>query len=117
MTGIAAIRRSSVPPAVVVVLAKGRAIAQTTLAGLTERTSVTRARTTDAARLAGVLLAPGIQVRVVDGTTVEARGADVDAIGLAAAGAGLPILELSRHDGDLETLFFDLVNARQEVAA
>jgi hypothetical protein len=53
----------------------------------------------------------------VDGTTVEARGAEGDAIGLAAAGAGLPILELSRHDEDLETLFFDLVNDTREVAA
>jgi hypothetical protein len=78
---------------------------------------VTRARTTDATRLADVLLAAGIQVRVVDGTTVEARGADADAVGLAAAGAGLPILELSRHDEDLETLFFELVNAGQEAAA
>jgi ABC-2 type transport system ATP-binding protein len=78
---------------------------------------VVRARTTDSTRLADVLLAAGIQVRLVDGTTVEARGADGDAIGLAAAGAGLPILELSRHDEDLETLFFDLVNDKQEVAA
>ena len=101
----------------VVVLAKGRLIAETTLADLTGRSSVTRARTTDAARLADVLLAAGIGVRLVDGTTVEARGADADAVGLAAAGAGLPILELSRHDEDLETLFFDLVNAGQEVAA
>jgi ABC-2 type transport system ATP-binding protein len=101
----------------VVVLAKGRLIAETTLAGLTARSSVIRARTTDATRLADVLLAAGIQVRLVDGTTVEARGADGDAIGLAAAGAGLPILELSRHDEDLETLFFDLVNDKQEVAA
>jgi ABC-2 type transport system ATP-binding protein len=101
----------------VVVLAKGRLIAETTLADLTARSSVIRARTTDATRLADVLLAAGIQVRLVDGTTVEARGADGDAIGLAAAGAGLPILELSRHDEDLETLFFDLVNDKQEVAA
>jgi ABC-2 type transport system ATP-binding protein len=101
----------------VVVLAKGRLIAETTLADLTERSSVIRARTTDSARLADVLLATGIQVRLVDGTTVEARGSDGDAIGLAAAGAGLPILELSRHDEDLESLFFDLVNDKQEVAA
>jgi len=101
----------------VIVLAKGRLIAETTLADLTEHSSVTRARTTDATRLADVLLAAGIQVRVVDGTTVEARGTDGDTIGLAAAGAGLPILELSRHDEDLETLFFDLVNDKQEVAA
>jgi ABC-2 type transport system ATP-binding protein len=101
----------------VVVLANGQLIAETTLAELTGRSSVTRARTTDATRLADVLLAAGIQVRLVDGTTVEARGADADAVGLAAAGAGLPILELSRHDEDLESLFFDLVNARPEVAA
>ena len=101
----------------VVVLAKGRLIAETTLAELAGHSSVTRARTTDATRLADVLLAAGIKVRLVDGTTVEARGTDADAVGLAAAGAGLPILELSRHDEDLETLFFDLVNDKQEVAA
>ncbi len=101
----------------IIVLANGRLITETTLAELAGRSSVTRARTTDAARLADVLLAAGIQVRLVDGTTVEARGTDADAVGLAAAGAGLPILELSRHDEDLETLFFDLVNTTQEVAA
>jgi hypothetical protein len=56
-------------------------------------------------------------VRLADGDTVEARGTDAEAVGLAAAGAGLPILELSRHDEDLETLFFDLVHSRQEAAA
>jgi ABC-2 type transport system ATP-binding protein len=101
----------------VIVLAKGRLIAETTLAELAGHSSVTRARTTDAARLADVLLAAGIKVRLVDGTTVEARGADADTVGLAAAAAGLPILELSRHDEDLESLFFDLVNDTQEVAA
>jgi ABC-2 type transport system ATP-binding protein len=101
----------------VIVLAKGRLIAETTLAELAGHSSVTRARTTDAARLADVLLAAGIKVRLVDGTTVEARGTDADTVGLAAAAAGLPILELSRHDEDLESLFFDLVNDTQEVAA
>jgi ABC-2 type transport system ATP-binding protein len=101
----------------VVVLSKGHVIAETTLAALTERSSVIRARTTDATRLVDVLLAAGIRVRLVDGGTIEARGADAEVIGLAAAGAGLPILELSRHDEDLESLFFDLVHSRQEVAA
>jgi ABC-2 type transport system ATP-binding protein len=101
----------------IIVLANGRLVTETTLAELAGRSSVTRARTTDAARLADVLLAARIQVRLVDGTTVEARGTDADAIGLAAAGAGLPILELSRHDEDLESLFFELVNAKREVAA
>jgi ABC-2 type transport system ATP-binding protein len=101
----------------VVVLSKGHLIAETTLAELAGRGSVTRARSTDAARLADVLLAAGIQVRLVDGGTVEARGADAETIGLAAARAGLPILELSRQDEDLESLFFNLVHDRQEAAA
>ena len=101
----------------VVVLSKGHVIAETTLSELAGRSSVIRARTTDATRLVDVLLAAGIQVRLVDGSTVEARGTGAEAVGLAAAGAGLPILELSRHDEDLETLFFDLVHSRQEVAA
>jgi len=101
----------------VVVLAKGRAIAETTLADLTERSSVTRARTTDATLLANVLLAAGIQVRLIDGSTVEARSTSADTVGLAAAAANIPILELSRHDEDLESLFFDLINDRQEVTA
>ena len=101
----------------VVVLSRGHVIAETTLSELAGRSSVIRARTTDATRLVDVLLAAGIQVRLVDGSTVEARGTDAETVGLAAAGAGLPVLELSRHDEDLETLFFDLVHSRQEVAA
>ena len=101
----------------VVVLSKGRAIAETTLSELVARSSVIRARTTDATRLVDVLLAAGIQVRLVDAGTVEARGADAAVIGLAAAGAGLPIFELSRHDEDLETLFFNLIHDTKEVAA
>ena len=101
----------------VVVLSRGHVIAETTLSELAGRSSVIRARTTDATRLVDVLLAAGIQVRLVDGSTVEARGTGAEAVGLAAAGAGLPILELSRHDEDLETLFFDLVNDKREVAA
>jgi ABC-2 type transport system ATP-binding protein len=101
----------------VVVLSKGHVIAETTLSELAGRSSVIRARTTDATRLVEVLLAAGIQVRLVDDSTVEARGTGAEAVGLAAAGAGLPILELSRQDEDLETLFFDLVHSRQEAAA
>ena len=101
----------------VVVLSRGHVIAETTLSERAGRSSVIRARTTDATRLVDVLLAAGVQVRLVDGSTVEARGTDAETVGLAAAGAGLPVLELSRHDEDLESLFFDLVHSRQEVAA
>ncbi len=101
----------------VVVLSRGRLVAQTPLADLAARTSVVRARTPDAPRLLDALAAAGLQVRLVDGTTVEARSASADAVGVAAAAAGLTILELSRQDEDLESLFFDLVHQNQEVAA
>jgi len=101
----------------VVVLSRGRLVAETTLSELVERTSVVRVRTTDAPRLLDVLAAAGVQVRLIDGSTVEGRHASAEVIGLAAAEAGLPILELSRQDADLESLFFDLVHQNQEIAA
>ena len=104
----------------VVVLSRGRMVAQTTLADLVARSSVIRARTPDAARLLEVLATAGMQGRLVDASTVEARSATADAVGMAAAAAGVIILELSRHDADLESLFFDLVqqnHQNQEIAA
>jgi len=101
----------------VVVISHGRLVAKTTLSGLAERTSVVRVRTTDASRLFDVLASAGVQVRLVDGSTIEGRHTSAEAIGLAAAAAGLPILELSRQDQDLESLFFNLVNQDKEIAA
>jgi ABC-2 type transport system ATP-binding protein len=104
----------------VVVLSRGRLVTHTTLADLTVQTSVVRARTTDAPRLLNVLAAAGLQVRLADASTVEVRSATADAVGLAAAAGGVTILELSRHDEDLESLFFDLVqqnHQNQEIAA
>jgi len=103
-----------------VVLSRGRLVTHTTLADLTARTSVVRARTLDAPRLLEVLAAAGLQVRLADASTVEARSATADAVGVAAAAAGVTILELCRHDEDLESLFFDLVgqsHQNQEIAA
>ena len=104
----------------VIVLSRGRLVTQTTLADLVARTSVVRVRTPEAARLLDVLAAAGLRVRLVDTSTVEARSATADAVGVAAATAGVTILELSRHDEDLESLFFELVGQNhhnQEVAA
>lgn len=101
----------------VVVLSHGRLVTKAPLADLVARTSVVRVRTTDARRLLEVLAAAGHQVRLVDGTTVEARSATADAVGVAAASAGVTILELSRQDEDLESLFFDLIEQNKEIAA
>jgi ABC-2 type transport system ATP-binding protein len=104
----------------VVVLSRGRLVTHTTLAGLVARTSVVRVRTTDAPRLLTVLTEAGLQVRLADASTVEARSATADEVGMAAASAGVTVLELSRHDEDLESLFLDLVqhnHQNQEKAA
>ena len=98
----------------VVVLSRGRLVTKTPLSDLVARTSVVRARTPDAPRLLQVLAAAGHQVRLVDGGTVEARSATADAVGMAAAAAGVTVLELSQHDEDLESLFFDLVQQNQQ---
>jgi ABC-2 type transport system ATP-binding protein len=104
----------------VVVLSHGRLVAHAPLAELVARTSVVRVRTPEAARLLDVLTRAGLQVRLADASTVEVRSATADAVGMAAAAAGVTILELSRHDEDLESLFFDLVpqnHQNQEIAA
>ena len=104
----------------VVVLARGRLVTHTTLADLVARTSVVRVRTPQAPRLLEVLAAAGLQVSLADASTVEVRSATADAVGMAAAAAGVTVLELSRHDEDLESLFFDLVqqdHQNQEIAA
>jgi ABC-2 type transport system ATP-binding protein len=104
----------------VVVLSHGRLMAHAPLADLVARTSVVRVRTPEAPRLLDVLARAGLQVRLADASTVEVRSATADAVGLAAAAASVPIFELSRHDEDLESLFFDLVpqnHQNQEIAA
>ena len=94
----------------IVVVSRGRLVTQGPLAELADRSSVVRARTTDPARLVDVLLAAGLRASIADSSTVEAMTATADQVGLAAAAAGLPILELSRRDEDLESLFFDLTD-------
>ena len=104
----------------VVVLSHGRLVTHAPLADLVARTSVVRVRTPEASRLLEVLTRAGLQVRLADASTVEVRSATADAVGVAAAAAGVTILELSRHDEDLESLFFDLVpqnHQNQEIAA
>ena len=94
----------------VIVLARGRLVAQTTLAELVARTSVVRARThrrnpaargPRGGRPAGP---PGRRLDRGGPGRHRRRGRP------GRRGAGLTILELSRHDEDLESLFFDLVN-------
>jgi ABC-2 type transport system ATP-binding protein len=94
----------------VVVIAKGRLVADGPVAELTAATAVTRIRTSDTDRLLEALRDNGLAGRLVAPDTVETRGADPDRVARTAATAGVVVLELGRHQEDLEELFFDLVS-------
>jgi ABC-2 type transport system ATP-binding protein len=96
----------------VVVIAKGRLAAEGPVAELAAATSTTRIRTPDTELLMSVLANDGITGHLVADGTVEIRGADPGRVARIAAGAGVIVLELSRHTDNLEELFFDLVRDR-----
>ncbi len=98
----------------VVVINRGRLAAKGPVTELTAATSTTRIRTPDAGRLMSALGHEGITAGLVDAGTVEARGADPDLVARIAASAGVIVLELTRHTGNLEELFFDLVSDRAD---
>jgi ABC-2 type transport system ATP-binding protein len=98
----------------VVVINRGRLAAKGPVTELTAATSTTRIRTPDAGRLMSALGHEGITAGLADAGTVEARGADPDRVARIAASAGVIVLELTRHTGNLEELFFDLVSDRAD---
>jgi len=98
----------------VVVINRGRLAAKGPVTELTAATSTTRIRTPDAGRLMSALGHEGITVGLAAAGTVEARGADPDRVARIAASAGVIVLELTRHTGNLEELFFDLVSDRAD---
>ena len=98
----------------VVVINRGRLAAKGPVTELTAATSTTRIRTPDAGRLMSALGHEGITAGLAAAGTVEARGADPDRVARIAASAGVIVLELTRHTGNLEELFFDLVSDRAD---
>jgi len=94
----------------VVVISHGRLAAEGPVANLTAATNTTRIRTPDTELLMSVLARQQITARLVAPGTIEVRGADPDQVARIAAGAGVVVLELTRHTEDLEELFFDLTS-------
>jgi len=95
----------------VVVIGRGRLLADDDLAALVARTSrsgLVRVRTTDAGRLAGSLTAAGAITRAVAADTLEVSGIDAGAVGAAAAALGVAVLELGTVAGTLEEAYLDL---------
>ena len=93
----------------VVIIARGRLVAQAPLAELTRRSQAgVRVRTPQPDALRAALQAGDVAVELVGPDTVVALDTTPEAVGLAAAGAGIVIYEMAAEHLDLEDLFLDL---------
>jgi ABC-2 type transport system ATP-binding protein len=93
----------------IVIVANGRLVTQSSLTDL-ERGSKAgvRVRTPQAEALRAALSAQGIAAELVDPDVVMAFETTTDAVGLAAAGVGAAIFEMTSEHFDLEELFLEL---------
>ena len=96
-----------------VVVDRGRVIAQTTVADVVARARGTGVvvRSPDAARLAGLLRADGMPAEQDpdDATRLLVDVLSTDPVGLLAAGHAVPVLELTRRDASLEDAYLQLI--------
>jgi len=93
-----------------VVIGRGRLIADVGVEELTQMTSreLVRVRTTDAARLAALLGRDGVVVTAQGDDVLEVSGTGSAEIGLVAAGAGIPLVELTPMHATLEEAFMEI---------
>jgi ABC-2 type transport system ATP-binding protein len=93
----------------VVIIARGRLVTQSSLAALTARTDqLVRVRTPQAATLRPLLAAQGIQADPDGADQLVATGATTEAVGRAAAAAGIVIYEMHAERSNLEDVFLQL---------
>ena len=96
----------------VVIIANGRLVTQSSLADLTRRSQAgVRVRTPHAETLRAALAAEGIAAELVAADVVMAFETTAEAVGLAAAGAGAVIYEMTAEHFDLEDLFLELTTS------
>ena len=93
----------------VVIIAGGRLVTQSSLADLAgQATPGVWVRTPQAETLRAALAAQGIAAELQTADTVLALETTTDAVGLAAAGAGVVIYEMTSQHFDLEEFFLEL---------
>jgi ABC-2 type transport system ATP-binding protein len=93
----------------VVIIAAGRLVTQSTLAALTARTDqLVRVRTPQAEALRSLLAAQGIQADLDGADQLLAVGATTEAVGQAAAAAGIVLYEMGAERSNLEDVFLQL---------
>jgi ABC-2 type transport system ATP-binding protein len=96
----------------VVIVANGRLVIQSSLAELARRSQAgVRVRTPRAEALRAALAGEGIAAELVSADEVMAFETTTDAVGLAAAGAGAVVYEMTAERFDLEELFLELTTS------
>ena len=102
-----------------VIIGKGRLIADVTAAELNRMTAEPsiHVRTPEATRLRGLLAADGVEVRGDGLETLAVSGLTSQAIGIAAARAGIALVELTPQRATLEEIFMDLTQDAVEYHA
>ncbi|MDQ6648845.1 MAG: ATP-binding cassette domain-containing protein [Actinomycetota bacterium] len=93
-----------------IVIGRGRLIADMSVDRFiaSASRSLVRVRTTDPDRLRSSLSGSDVTVTAVAGEALEVAGLTSDQIGIAAAGAGITLLELAPQQASLEEAFMDL---------
>ena len=93
----------------VVIIANGRLVTQSSLTELANRSrSGVRVRTPQAEALRDALIAQGIGAQLVGADALVALESTAEAVGLAAAGAGAVIYEMTPEHFNLEEMFLEL---------
>jgi ABC-2 type transport system ATP-binding protein len=99
----------------VVIIDRGRLVAQSSLEELTAGTRpVVRVRTPRAQELADALSHGGVRVERVAADRLEVTGATAERVGMLAAQLGVPILESTTSAANLEEVFFQLTATTTE---
>jgi ABC-2 type transport system ATP-binding protein len=101
-----------------VVIGRGRLIADVGVDELTRMTSrdLVKVRTTEAARLRGLLMGDGVVVTGGGDDTIEVGGMDSARIGMIAAQAGIALIELTPQKATLEEAFMEITRDALEFA-
>jgi ABC-2 type transport system ATP-binding protein len=93
----------------VVIITNGRLVTESSLADLTRHSQAgVRVRTPQAEALRAALAGQGIAAELIASDAVMAFDTTTDAVGLAAAGAGAVIYEMTSERYDLEDIFLEL---------
>ncbi|WP_369053256.1 ATP-binding cassette domain-containing protein [Kineococcus terrestris] len=101
----------------VVVVGRGRLLADATVAELLERSrgaGLVRVRTTDPAVLAEALARAGAEVAAQPDGSLHVRGASAEQVGAAAGRVGATVLELAAETGSLEAAYLELTSGSAE---